>query len=132
MTSEPRSLPTADPYLLVQVRESFGRVVYSHKTHEKQADICFRKQRWQQAALVGLTAISSGTFHRIRSGYSGEPKVSSLVTSFIAFIVTGIGLATKTFKFADEADAHRAHTQPRHLREQPNVLRLIGYMPYIT
>ncbi|WP_367881094.1 hypothetical protein [Streptomyces sp. P3] len=23
------------------MREAFGRVVYSHKTHEKQADICF-------------------------------------------------------------------------------------------
>ncbi|MFC9872900.1 SLATT domain-containing protein [Nocardia salmonicida] len=108
MTSEPGSGPAADPYLLAQVRESFGRVVYSHKTHEKQADLCFRKHRWQQAALVALTAISSGTFLVSVLGVAVNPKVGSLVTSFIALLVTGISLATKTFKFADEADAHRA------------------------
>lgn len=48
--------PSHDPYcdqrLLAQVRESFGRVVYSHKTHEKQADISFSKYRWQQGILI--------------------------------------------------------------------------------
>lgn len=36
-----------DQRLLAQVRESFGRVVYSHKTHEKQADISFSRYQWQ-------------------------------------------------------------------------------------
>lgn len=40
-----------DSYLLAQVRESFGRVVYSHKTREKQADSCFTKHRWQRPGL---------------------------------------------------------------------------------
>lgn len=108
MTNGPVTVPDPDPYLLAQVRESFGRVVYSHKTHEKQADICFRKHRLQQAALVGLTAISSGTFLASVLGLVVNPRVGSLVTSFIALLVTVISLATKTFKFADEADAHRA------------------------
>lgn len=108
MTNEPESNSAAEAYLLAQVRESFGRVVYSHKTHEKQADICFRKHRWQQAALVGLTAISSGTFLASVLGVAVSPEVGSLVTSFIALLVTAASLATKTFKFADEADAHRA------------------------
>lgn len=109
MTSDdPGSRTAADRYLLAQVREAFGRVVYSHKTHEKQADMCFRKYRWQQAVLVTLTAISSGTFLVSVLGVAVSPKVGSLVTSFIALLVTGITLATKTFNFADEADAHRA------------------------
>ena len=107
MTNEPESVSNPDRYLLAQVRESFGRVVYSHKTHEKQADLCFTKHRWQQAALVGLTAISSGTFLAAVVGVVASPKVASLVTSFIALLVTAISLATKTFKFAEEADAHR-------------------------
>lgn len=97
-----------DPHLLAQVRESFGRVVYSHKTHEKQADICFGRHRWQQGILIGLTAISSGTFLASIIGVVASPKVGSLVTSFIALLVTSISLATKTFRYADEADAHRA------------------------
>lgn len=107
MTNEPESVSNPDHYLLAQVRESFGRVVYSHKTHEKQADLCFTKHRWQQAALVGLTAISSGTFLAAVVGVVASPKVASLVTSFIALLVTAISLATKTFKFAEEVDAHR-------------------------
>ncbi|WP_218920364.1 hypothetical protein [Lentzea guizhouensis] len=48
--------------LLSQVREMYARVAYSHKVHEKQADLCFQKHRRQQRLLVGLMVISSGTF----------------------------------------------------------------------
>ena len=96
-----------DPYLLAQVRESFGRVVYSHKTHEKQADICFNKHRLQQGALVALTAISSGTFLAAVVGLLGDPVLTSLATSSIALLVTWISLGAKTFRFAEESDAHR-------------------------
>jgi hypothetical protein len=51
-----------DPTLLLaQVRELYGRAAYTHKTHEKQADICRRKYLRQRGWLVALTAISSGT-----------------------------------------------------------------------
>lgn len=96
-----------DPFLLAQVREAFGRVVYSHKTQEKQADICFRRHRWQQGTLIALTAISSGTFLAALVGALGSPVLTSLATSFIAILVSATSLATKTFKFSEEADAHR-------------------------
>ena len=107
MTDESDVPSTADPFLLAQVREAFGRVVYSHKTHEKQADICFVKHRWQQGVLIGLTAISSGTFLAALLGLVGNPALAGLVTSFIALLVTVMSLGTKTFKFSEEADAHR-------------------------
>lgn len=100
-------VPEGDHYLLAQVREAFGRVVYSHKTHEKQADICFRKHRLQQTALIVLTAVSSGTFLAAVVGALGDPVVTSLTTSFIALLVTVISLATKSFRFDEEAEAHR-------------------------
>lgn len=56
LTDDRAAMPVRDPYLLAQVRESFGSVVYSPKNHEKQADICFNKHRWQQGVLVALTA----------------------------------------------------------------------------
>jgi hypothetical protein len=96
-----------DSYLLAQVREAFGRVVYSHKTQEKQADICFRRHRWQQGILVALTAVSSGTFLAALVGVLGSPVLTSLATSFIAILVSATSLATTTFKFSEEADAHR-------------------------
>ncbi len=107
MAIEETGVAGRDLYLLAQVREAFGRVVYSHKTHEKQADICFRRHRWQQAALIVLTAISSGTFLASLLGVLANPQLVSLATSFIALLVTATSLGTKTFKFSEEADAHR-------------------------
>ncbi|MFV2178318.1 SLATT domain-containing protein [Actinomadura sp. LOL_016] len=107
MTSGPAAPIERDEYLLAQVRESFGRVVYSHKTHEKQADLCFRKHRWQQAALVTFTAISTGTFLASLLGNVVDPKMASLATSFIALVVAALSLAAQNFKFDEEAQAHR-------------------------
>ena len=107
MNEDPEAVPVHDPYLLAQVREAFGRVVYSHKTHEKQADICFRHHKLQQAILIVLTAIGSGTFLAAVVGALGAPVLTSLATSFIALLVTAVSLGAKTFKFEQESDAHR-------------------------
>lgn len=107
MTNELDAVSGRDPYLLAQVREAFGRVVYSHKTHEKQADMCFSRHRWQQGVLIALTAISSGTFLVSVLGVLVNPELASLATSFIALLVTAISLGAKTFKFGEESEAHR-------------------------
>lgn len=107
MTTDAAVKGERDEYLLAQVREAFGRVVYSHKTHEKQADLCFRKHRGQQAALVVFTAASTGTFLAALVGNLVSPQIASLVTSFIALVVTALTLATKSFKFGEESEAHR-------------------------
>ncbi|GAA1119867.1 SLATT domain-containing protein [Nocardiopsis exhalans] len=107
LADERRAVPDRDAYLLAQVRESFGRVVYSHKTHEKQADICFNKHRWQQGVLIALTAISSGTFLAAVVGLLGNPVLTTLATSSIALLVTWMSLGAKTFKFEEESNAHR-------------------------
>ncbi len=107
MTPESNAVPDRDPYLLAQMREAFGRVGYSHKTHEKQADICFTKHRWQQGVLIALTAISSGTFLAAVVGLLGNAVLTSLATSSIALLVSWMSLATTTFKFEEESEAHR-------------------------
>lgn len=108
--SKPKHESTAtdrDPYLLSQVREAFGRVVYSHKVHEKQADICFVKYRWQQGTLIALTAISSGTFLATAVDMLDSKTLTSLATPSIALLVTWMSLGVKAFKFSEESDAHR-------------------------
>lgn len=94
--------------ILSQVRESFGRVVYSHKVHEKQADICFCKHRWQQGILIGLTAIGSVTFLTEVVSQFANRTLASLTTSLVALLVTWASLGAKTFNYSDEAEAHRA------------------------
>ncbi|GAA1676202.1 SLATT domain-containing protein [Glycomyces endophyticus] len=93
--------------LLAQVREAYGRVAYTHKTHEKQADLCFQKHRRQQWFLVGLTVVSSGTFLASLLGLVLDQSWSALVTSFIALAVTALNLGSKTFNFGEETQRHR-------------------------
>ncbi|NUU06443.1 SLATT domain-containing protein [Leifsonia sp. C5G2] len=107
MTDEDAAAAGRDRFLLAQVREAFGRVAYTHKTHEKQADICFTKHRWQQGVLIALTAISSGTFLVAVVSKFAPTTVTSLVTSTVAVLVTWVTLGAKTFRFHEEAEAHR-------------------------
>lgn len=107
MTYQCSVAPGADLYLLAQVREAFGRVVYSHKAHEKQADMCFKKHRWQQGSLIALSAISSGTFLAAVVGLLGNSALTTLATSFVALLVSWMSLGVKTFKFEEESNAHR-------------------------
>lgn len=99
--------PVYDQRLLAQVRESFGRVVYSHKIHEKQADISFSRYQWQQGTLVALSAVSSGTFLTLVFGLFGNSTLTSIVTSFCALLVSWMSLGAKTFKFDETSAAHR-------------------------
>lgn len=107
MTDQNATAVGRDPYLLAQAREAFGRVAYSHKTHEKQADICFVKHRWQQGVLIALTAVSSGTFLVAAVSQFASTTVTSLITSTVAVLVTWVTLGAKTFRFHEEAEAHR-------------------------
>ncbi len=93
--------------LLAQVREAYGRAAYTHKTHEKQADLCFQSHRRQQRLLIGLTVVSSGTFLASLAGLFLDESWAALVTSFIALLVSAINLGTKTFKYGEETQKHR-------------------------
>lgn len=107
MSYEDAAAASRDRFLLAQVREAFGRVAYTHKTHEKHADICFTKHRWQQGVLIALTAVSSGTFLVAVVSQLASTTVTSLITSTVAVLVTWVTLGAKTFRFHEEAEAHR-------------------------
>jgi hypothetical protein len=50
-----------DPLVQV-IRESFGKVVYSHKTHEKAREIASRKAARVKWFNIVLTSVTSGSF----------------------------------------------------------------------
>lgn len=54
------SVEDPEQYLLAQVRESYGRVVYSQKTHEKQADITSRSIVGSKLLLRALRQSAQG------------------------------------------------------------------------
>ncbi|WP_208323991.1 SLATT domain-containing protein [Microbacterium sp. Be9] len=93
--------------LLNQVRELYGRIAYTQKTHEKQADICAMSSRRQRGWKVVLTAVGSGTFLASLFGVLLEPQWASLATSFIAVLVTAASLGDRTFRHGEEMQQHR-------------------------
>ncbi|MBT2473601.1 SLATT domain-containing protein [Microbacterium sp. ISL-103] len=107
MIDAARDQDDVDAILLAQIRETYGKVLYSHKIHEKQSDLCFRRHRLQRGWLVVLTAVSSGAFLASVVGLFIEQQHAALVTSFIALLVTALNLGTKTFKYGEESQRHR-------------------------
>lgn len=107
MSDAVRPSPGGRALLLAQVREAYGRAAYTHKTHEKQADLCLQSYRWQQRLLVALTVVSSGTFLASLLGVFLDESSAALGTSFIALLVSAINLGTETFKYGEETQKHR-------------------------
>jgi hypothetical protein len=104
------SAPSTDgerALLLAQIREIYGRIAYTHKTHEKQADICSDLDRRQRRVRVVLTAVSSGAFLASLVGLLLDKQWAALATSFIAVLVTASSLGDKTFKHGEEMQQHR-------------------------
>src|ERR1700733_1715278 len=87
-----------------QIRECFGRVVYTHKTHEKMAEGCataLRKYKWLQILISALTA--SGALSTI---FEDSPylKGATAVLSMITIWMTGY---LKGFDPGGSAQKHR-------------------------
>jgi hypothetical protein len=93
--------------LLAQIRECFGRVVYSHKTHEKQADI-FRGQDtfWTWAQIV-LSVVASGSFLATFSDLFGCDKWFSLLGAVLTALLAAINLYFKNFSYGAELLRHK-------------------------
>lgn len=51
--------PDYDLTLEDQVRECYGRVVYTHKTHEQMADLCTAKLGRFKVAQIAINALTS-------------------------------------------------------------------------
>lgn len=76
--------------LLSQIYELFGRVVYSHKTHEKQIDILIShesKWKWAQIISTVLTSTSyvSSIIMEVGNKYA---NVVSIILSISAFVIS--------------------------------------------
>ena len=86
------------------IRESFSRVVYSHKTHEKDAEIASSNVIITKWVNIVLTALTSGTL------------ISTIITNELILIYISAFLATLTlafiifqlnFNLEEKAEKHR-------------------------
>lgn len=97
-------IPSETETLEGQIRECFVRVVYSHKTHEKQADICSGTLAWYKLAQIALAALTtSGTLAVLFADEFWLKLVTALV-SLISLFVSGY---MKGFDPGAAAQKHR-------------------------
>lgn len=79
--------------LITQLRESYGRIIYTHKTHEKMADVYHCAERWLRNSQLFLSVIvTSGIIATVGTELSGKDamwlKLTSAAVSFLLVLLT--------------------------------------------
>jgi hypothetical protein len=93
--------------LEAQMRECFGRVVYSTKTHEKCADLCMGRLQWIKIAQIVLSAITTGG---LLTAILGDPKVThgaAVVSTFFSTVLLVLTAYMKDVDPGQQAEKHK-------------------------
>lgn len=94
--------PTA--ILEAQIRECFGRVVYSHKTHEKCADILLTRLWWLKHTQIVLSVLVSGS---ALAEALGKHSSKGIVPAVLSTTLVFINLYFKNYNYGQMAQAHK-------------------------
>lgn len=87
-----------------QLREIYGRVTYSHKAQEKQADILLTRHGLVKLAQIILPAISTAGF---LTALLGTGWWGSVVGAGCSAILLALNLYTKDYDLAKQAREHQ-------------------------
>lgn len=86
-----------------QIRECFGRVVFSHKTHEKCSDIYAEHLKKLKLFEIILSTLTTTT---LLSSIFGEQKIGTITGAILSTIVLGITIYTKDYDLGQIAKNH--------------------------
>lgn len=87
-----------------QVRECFGRVVYTHKTHEKMADLCATSLRHYKIAQILISALTTcGALSLVFV----DPLWLKIATALLSFATLWASGYMKGFDPGGTAQKHR-------------------------
>jgi hypothetical protein len=87
-----------------QLRECYGRVVYSHKTHEKCADILLGRHGAIRVWQIILSAVTTAGF--IGTVF-GAGKISALIGVVVSGTLLALNAYMKNYDLAETAQKHR-------------------------
>ena len=103
-TSPPdRESPHAHETLTAQVREMYGRVAYTHKTHEKMADSCIRRHRAIKVVEITLSSLATGS---LLLAVFGDSRIATILGALLSTVLLGIALYFKEAALGEEAHKH--------------------------
>jgi len=87
-----------------QLRESYGRVVYSHKTHEKCADLLLTRLARIKFWQITLSAITAAGFI---TGFFGPSKVGAALGLVVSTCLIALNAYTKDYDLGELAERHK-------------------------
>lgn len=102
--SQTNDTPDSKAILEGQLRECFGRVVYSHKTHEKCADILLSRLSRIKLWQIILSATTTAGFI---AAILGVGKVGALVGTIVSAIMLVLNAYTKDYDLGELSQKHR-------------------------
>ncbi|MBF8275848.1 MAG: hypothetical protein HW390_921 [Candidatus Brocadiaceae bacterium] len=91
-------------FLEGQLRECYGRVVYSHKTHEKCADLLLGRLSIIKVWQIVLSALTTGGFI---STFLGSGNVGAAVGVVLSTALLVLNAYTKNYDLGELAQKHK-------------------------
>lgn len=87
-----------------QIREIYGRVVYTHKTHEKCADVLKERSDFLKFAEILLSAATTTSILVV---LFGDGKAFQIIAAIFSTALLGITLYSKDFNLLAIAEKHK-------------------------
>jgi hypothetical protein len=89
--------------LIFQIRELYGRVTYTHKVHEKCADIYHKRMHTMKIVQIGLSALTTGS---LLLAILGDGKLGTIIGAIVSTILFGINLYLKDYELGELSQKH--------------------------
>ncbi len=102
--SQTNDTPESRRVIEAQLRECFGRVVYSHKTHEKCADILLSRLSTIKLWQIILSAITTGGL--IATIFT-EEKLGALISVIVSTALLMLNAYTKNYDLGELGQKHK-------------------------
>lgn len=92
-----------DTTLEGQLREMYGRVAYTHKTHEKMADRYVARYKRIKSGEIVLSAVSSGS---LLFAVFGDSPTATTIGAVLSTLLLGLTLYFKEASLGENAQKH--------------------------
>lgn len=102
--SQTDDTPQSRNILEGQLRECYGRVVYSHKTHEKCADILLSRLSRIKIWQITLSAVTTAGFV---SAVFGAGQIGALLGMIVSTALLALNSFTKNYDLGELAQKHK-------------------------
>jgi hypothetical protein len=90
-----------------QLRECFGRVVYSHKAHEKTADIYLARLSRIKLFQILLSALTTGGLIVAVIGPPDKIRAAAIISAVLSTLLLAVNTYTKDVDLGQTAERHK-------------------------